>query len=806
MSRIVVKKRLPWNILEPVKCPDMPPYMNARCRSLKELKRFNQAEPLAVDIETRGTNPALMFHHNREDTTWIVGLAVSNAEASCYFDKADLGDQWHDLLDWLEDCDHLFGHNVMFDGTFLYAENLLRHQDEWHEWEQVPKNMWLNWVDDTLILYRILAGEGFTGQQWGLKPAQKDLMLWKNTNEKDLNEWLVKHGYFKGPLKEELNNPEDRLHTYRHVKKKDGGRKITPDKGEMWRAPPVILGHYCCLDAFSTYMLRDRVLIPAMLRRFNDVMVGRVEDEMNDWMTHTRLHASQQLGGIEVDTNRFEQHKQKLVLAIQEVEDEFLTHEAVRNSINTYNQIQISKVRDKEPDFISQGSLPKESKEPAKLTKAGKESANWVKSAAKTKLRENMLEYPFRSFTTNGKEVRAVSANWVNWKERMQKAQKTQHFNINSGTQLEWLFYEQLDFPVLVRTDKDNPASDEKAKQGWGEPGRLLIQADKMAKELSYVQAAIDNTIEGILHPGFKMAATVSRRLAGGGDGFSIHQQPKVREYLKGFHARAGKKIVQADFSAIEDVMLAEVTRDKKMLQLLDSKTDGYIWTGAHLPVIGPKFKEAGFDPDKPDPVVVKFIKKNMKGMRAIAKKVKLGKNYGMGWRKLQADLAIEGIELSDTEAKGLIDGLNELHDKAYIQFPAQLQEDWLDNGGFIINGLGLPCSVAHSAMKDLPNRFMQSTAHSTTVKSGVIMEQVLIDAGYHMMWWPGAEKHKKFVQPWIWDFHDEHMVEASEAEADTVAKLYDDRLVLLNEWLGGSRPIDGDPEIGDSLDVFKCE
>lgn len=807
MARI--KKRSPWNILNQRTCPDTPELL-IPVAALADLKRFDQREPLAMDLETKGTQAAYVFlPEDHPSHCFIQQVGISDGRTAATFDRRTLTEQeWWDLWVWLEGCQSLFGHNIMFDASFSYAECLMQRKNDWDTWTSVPESTYLNWRNCTYVMFRMLAGEGFTGQQWGLKAAQKDLLGWTNTNEAELDEWMVAAGHYVGTLPKEQDNPEGRLEAF-ETRNNQGTRKIRPDKSKMHLAPPEILGHYCALDAFSTWQLLHHVLLPAMEEKFNPKMQERIHHHIDRWMSLIRLHVSQQLSGIWIDEGQMREHQSTLEAQIEDKIEEFLSHPKLAPHIALYNRGECFLVEEKEPEKFKKLQLPKETKEPARLTKKGEVSKNWVKWQEREQLREEMLASP--------EKFQEVSGNWVNWQDRLEKTRQTQHFSPSSPKCLAWLFYEWLGMDEIVMTKKENRATSEKAKLGWGEPGMLLIQLDALEKELSYVRAVLKEIeADGIAHVRMKCPGTVTMRLAGGSlkknskePSLNIQQSPKSRPYLECFKAREGRVIVQSDFTALENVVLAEVTRDENMLRLYgpDSlDTDAYIWNGSQLPVIGPKFLEAGFDPNDPDPEIVASIKKNLKTERGIAKKVVLGKNYGMGAGKLRADLATEGIEMTQEEAVSIINGLNTLYQVAYLSYPAHLQEEWLDNRGFIVNALGLPCAVAHSKMKDLVNRATQSTGHQITVESACIFEEVLEEQGLTMMWWPGAERCDRFVAPWILDFHDEHMVECDSAVQDIVQASYEERLRRLNEWLNPFIPLEADPEVGYDLATFKCE
>lgn len=488
------------------------------------LSRFNGI--MAVDIETNGTSA------HRPDN-YIVGIGMADANNIVYIDLESCSSKVIDYVySWLNDYEGgLVGHNVMFDGTFIQAK----------------AGNWLNWKFDTYGLYRQLAGEGHIGQTWGLKDAQIQLLNYDSKGDVKLDEWLVSNDYI-ADIK--LDKKDGYVYVADYQDK--GPRWCKPRKSEMFRAPAEILGYYCGVDAASTYQLLMECLLPSIKDQPYEQFIL---DYHEIFMDNVRLLASQQLTGITIDKPMLEKHHEYLLNQIKNHKDEFINHPMVRPIADLYNQQVIKELIDKEPVKFKKIKWPKE---PKKFKKDGTLSKAWEKWEASTNL-----------IKENGPEV---TQHWIGWHAKLLDAKEKEHLNINSGPQMQWLFYEQLKFPIIMTTKSGQPSTGTDALPGFGEVGQLLKQQKDTVKEEGYVKGCLDHLLEDSegnyrLHPQFRIPGTLTCRLAGSG-GVNIQQIPKSRKYLDCWKPIEGKAWIDFDFTALEQVVLAELSRDESLLNL----------------------------------------------------------------------------------------------------------------------------------------------------------------------------------------------------------------------------------------------
>lgn len=709
---------------------------------------------VAVDIETKGTQAA-------DVSTRIVGVGVSWDLGTHYFDIETNASEVNDeLIKFLLRTDLTFlGHNIFFDAAFLTRDI----------------GTWMNWQWDTFGLFRQLASEGWIGQKYGLKDAQVHLLGWDSKGDEELNEYLVKQGLVNNA---EVYTAEKWTPELRYQGYLDG--KVRPNKGEMWQAPATILGYYCGLDAYSTLQLFKAVLYPVIVswpESWQEVFC----DYHSSHIQEIKLLVEQQLRGIRIDTNILDTFDIALESTIAKSNVEFLKHPEISRYLAEYNLNYLSELKSGEPAKYKK--LPVLGEEPSRLTKKGEASGAWLKWEAK-RLKIQELG------------PGEISKVWLNWAAKYDEAaavaaKGSGHFNINSGPQRRWLFYDKLQYEVKVKTKSDQPATDKKALPGFGEPGRILNKLDKQVKLTTFVESLRARLLNGQLHPQFTVPGTFTGRLGGSGK-FNLQNIPKSYTFASAFRARPGHVWVDLDFASLEQVVLAELSRDPTLLKLYGPgapANDVYLFNGSQLPVIGDKIRKAGYDPNNPTVEGIESAKKLAKRERGIAKTITLASAYGAGANKIRMTLALEGVFVGYKEAEAMVKGYWNLYGKVK-EYEAYLQDEWEHRGGWVFNGLGRPVCCFFEKRKDLVNRVVQSTGHDILMLFIRELAQQVQGAGIEA--WP------VFL-----DTHDATTWECREQDAELLKQAFEKSLQLTNEWLMGENgliPLKGDATIVTNL------
>lgn len=220
-----------------------------------------------------------------------------------------------EFFEWLS-TQHLIAHHAFFDIAVLERLTGGRIED----------------FSCTKLLYKLLASEGFFGQEWGLKSAMQDLLRW-SVNTDDLNAWLKAN------------------------KKK---------KSEMSDAPFDILGRYNQLDAAATWELYK--LFRETIEANQEGWAAYIVDYLREAYSEYRQILDVNHTGIPVDMEWLTQYTAKTEAAAKRLLDEFLSQSQVAPHIQVFNETQVK-------DLLSA--------EPAPLTKTGKPAANHLKWQAK---------------------------------------------------------------------------------------------------------------------------------------------------------------------------------------------------------------------------------------------------------------------------------------------------------------------------------------------------------------------------------------------------------------------------------------
>jgi hypothetical protein len=368
---------------------------------------------------------------------------------------------------------------------------------------------------------------------------------------------------------------------------------------------------------------------------------------------------------------------------------------------------------------------------------------------------------------------------------------KYQLFNPQSADDKRWLMYTALGFPVKVFVynkrnpeKRDIPAVDEIALKGMGEVGELFNAWQAITKELSAVESLTSRLYEGdIFHPQFKVPGTFTGRLSGSG-GFSAQILPKSANFLEAFRPRPGHKLVDVDVAGLEDVVLAELSRDKGKLALFGPAAspyqDGYMYVGANSGELGQCFLDAGYNPTNPTKEGTANAKKTCKEKRNAFKSFVLASNYGAGVRKKHSKLEQEGHNITYEEVQVMHNTYWNVF-SGVKDYERKLQAQAEKNGGWFLGGMGFPICICSDKMKDILNRQVQNTGHTILT---FLQKQIADDLA----------AAKIPYRPYIFDLHDEILLEVPDAYAAVAFKIMNDAFAKVNKTL----------QNGDTMVQFK--
>jgi DNA polymerase I-like protein with 3'-5' exonuclease and polymerase domains len=352
----------------------------------------------------------------------------------------------------------------------------------------------------------------------------------------------------------------------------------------------------------------------------------------------------------------------------------------------------------------------------------------------------------------------------------------------------------------LDMTDSGSLPTDGASLIQMGEVGVLIDKYKELLKVDTFIDATLAFSSEdGRVHPEFKAPGTLTGRLAGGGDlkghKLNIQQLPKVRGYLETWVSDPGKIIIQADFSALENVVLAELSRDKALFDLYGPgrpNQDIYLYTGAGIAAIQKNILKSGYDPQNPTDEAIAKAKKEAKKERGISKVLVLSSGYGAGPHKIWKTLKAQKVDVSLQEVKQMHQDYWNLY-KGIKDFEADVEREWYQNKGWVLNGLGRPIGIFHQKKKDLVNRVIQSTGHDCLMIVIVFLKEELDKEGIEWM-------------PWIIDLHDELMFQVNLKDKEKAMACVDRAVKRLNLFLGGEIPLKMEPGAFTNLADIKVE
>jgi DNA polymerase-1 len=274
----------------------------------------------------------------------------------------------------------------------------------------------------------------------------------------------------------------------------------------------------------------------------------------------------------------------------------------------------------------------------------------------------------------------------------------------------------------------------------------------------------------------------------------SLHQLPKSAEFLECFVPDPGHLLVSIDFAALEPKVLAYFSRDRNLLALYGPSAsphqDIYLYNACQMGDLGKRIRACGYDPNNPTPEAVARAKKECKDDRAVSKLITLAGNYGAGAPKIHKSLLQAGFDVTLKEVYG--------YHRAFWQayagiklFEKKLQQQWYTNNGVLTNGRGRPLPVDDGSLKDLVNRFTQSTGHDLLRYFLLLLVPQLDLEG--ITW-----------EPYIEDLHDESILEVPVSCAERTAELMTKTMDKLNEVLQWDVKFTGTPTVGRNLAEIK--
>jgi len=238
-----------------------------------------------------------------------------------------------------------------------------------------------------------------------------------------------------------------------------------------------------------------------------------------------------------------------------------------------------------------------------------------------------------------------------------------EEFNPGSPAQKQLLFFDMMGLPVISRSKTTrNPSADKDSMDEWlQDPNisdakkdtiRAVLEYQLASKiQSSYIDTAIDGSKLIEEHPklldcdfrlfaDFKQTATITGRLSSSGV-WNLQTIPSGSKYGKAVKklliAPKGFVIATADYSALEDVLMANESQDKNKLAIFKDGIDGHCLNAYSY--FKDEFEARGLKYDPTDPNSINKIKSEAPDLRQAGKAYTFGFSYGAGPQKYGEDI-----------------------------------------------------------------------------------------------------------------------------------------------------------------------
>lgn len=400
--------------------------------------------------------------------------------------------------------------------------------------------------------------------------------------------------------------------------------------------------------------------------------------------------------------------------------------------------------------------------------------------------KKDAAERKFRRLLSN--EISQMEEDWADRKSCLYKREsnkllyqahpeKWKRFNINSDSDKRELFFDRLRLESTDSTDSGLPSTSSGSIANSARSHETAHILEAMEAYFTYEKS---NTISGNfsgpyldvsrqtgrLHPGFNICGTVSYRLSGFKP-YLLNAPFDEKYILKHLKVDEGNIGIHADLSAIEPTVTAHYSQDPTLLKVFrDGLGDIYLDLALELFPTDMELQR-GYNPNI---LITKEVKERFKKQRDIAKVIQLAVQYTGTEYTVKKNLDKEGFSVTLEQARALVQAywrkfkkVAEMNQRLFALNRKQ---------GFLVNPSGRIIRVPEPTYKDLPNRFIQSSAHDVLIMW--VMEIY--------------EEHSRLglpISPVLLDCHDSTSNAVPEENKETSKEIYEKALQKVNDMLG---------------------
>ena len=348
-------------------------------------------------------------------------------------------------------------------------------------------------------------------------------------------------------------------------------------------------------------------------------------------------------------------------------------------------------------------------------------------------------------------------------------------FNLSSPKQLQAIFFEKLELPVIKKTPKGQPSTAEPVLQELAqdyELPRLILEHRSLAKLKSTYTDKLPlliNPSTGRIHTSYHQAVTATGRLSSSDP--NLQNIPirtaEGRRIRQAFVAPEGYKLIAADYSQIELRIMAHLSQDKGLLDAFAHGEDVHRATAAEV-----------FD------VAVSEVSDDQ---RRKAKAINFGLIYGMSAFGLAKQIKVERYEAQD------------YIDRYFERYPGVLEymdriRQQAHQDGYVETVFGRRLYLPDINAR---NKMLQQAAERTAINAPMqgTAADIIKRAMLHVDDWLQASE---FDARMIMQVHDELIVEVAEAQMETVRDGLIDKMMHAAEL---DVPLIVEAGVGDNWD-----
>jgi DNA polymerase I len=335
-----------------------------------------------------------------------------------------------------------------------------------------------------------------------------------------------------------------------------------------------------------------------------------------------------------------------------------------------------------------------------------------------------------------------------------------QKINLNSPAQVEHFLFKELGLPVIKKTGKGKPSTDQEVLKELSKvnpiPGMIATYRELSKLKNTYIQPLIDevNPKTGRIHTSFSQTMVATGRLSSSNP--NLQNIPAESEHgikiRSAFVAPRGKTFLSADYSQVELRVLANLTKDKNLIEAFLHDKDIHAFTASQL-----------FDVS---------IEKVTHEQRQLGKRINFSIIYGLTPYGLAKDL-----DIKPSEAKEYIEKYFENYKGVHAWMEKTIQEatecgytqTWMGRRRYIPALREKNRHLYEAGTRIAKNSPIQGTSAEILKLAMINLDKIL--------------KEEKLEAKMVLQIHDELVLELPNEEVEKVEKIVKKCMESVVDW-----------------------